>query len=636
MKNFSSINKQQGQVMLLAVVFFLSLSLTIVLGIAQPILKQVKISNDLIRSKQSFYLANGVLDDALYRVKNSKTVVDGETFIVAGYTTTISLTSTLNGKIIDATTNYNGIYRKMEAIVTTGQGAAFNYGIQAGAGGFNLSGGSRINGNVYANGPIVANNGVTITGTAISANSVSLGSDQANISPTPITTCTSSTCISFRNVAASQDIAQSFQVSSSSPLNSIQFYVKKIGAPSNITVRIVSDNSGSPGSTDLLSTDGTLLASQVTTSSFGWVTVTFPSALALYTGQTYWVVLDNSTQSSTNYYQIGANTSYSNGAAKIGAYGGSWTNTSPSGLDMYFNLYLGGLNGSIGGGTYVGAVNIGGDAWAHTVTGGSITGTNYCQTGSNNNKACTTTRTDPTTIGFPLSDAVIQDWKDEATTTTGWTYTGNLTIGYQGTTTTSLKKVSGNLTINGGGVATMGALEVTGDVSITGGGTLKVGPLLVDGDLDIGSTMVIKGTIYVKGNLTVSSGAGVSLDSSYGTNSGVIVTDGYIILSGGSSFAGSGQTGSFPMILTTSTCPTGPTCGGNAAIEINGGAGAVVLVAQDGTIDMNGGTSAKALTANLINVGSGASVTYDSGIADLNFSSGPSGGYDVSGWKEVQ
>jgi hypothetical protein len=308
---------------------------------------------------------------------------------------------------------------------------------------------------------------------------------------------------------------------------------------------------------------------------------------------------------------------------------------------MYFNLYLGGLNGSVGGGTYVGAVNVGsggiGDAWAHTVTGASVAGNLYCQTGSNNNKSCNTSKTDPSAVGFPLSDAIIQDWKDEATTTaSGWTYTGNLTIGYQGTTTTTLKKVVGNLTINGGGVATMGAMEVTGDVSITGGGTLKVGPLLVDGDLSIQSAMTIKGTIYVVGNINVSSGANVVLDSSYGTNSGVIISDGYIILSGGSSFAGSGQTGSFPMIVTTSVCPNGSGCGGNAAIEINGGAGAVVLVAQDGSIDMNGGTSARALTAHLINVSSGATVTYDSGIADLNFSSGPSGGWNVSSWKEVQ
>lgn len=593
-------NLQSGQAMLLAVLFFLAITTTIVLGTATPILKQVKISNDTLKSKTTYYLTEGALEDALYRLKNNKNIVSGDTVVVNGYTSTITITTTSSGKTIETLTNRNGIVRKMQAQVIQGVGTAFNYGLQTGVGGFTLSGGSTINGNVYSNGPIVATNGVTITGSAIAANSSALASDQSNITPTPISSCTTSTCISYRNVSASQDVAQSFRVSTTSPLNKIRFYVKKNGIPSDSIVRIVTDSGGSPSTNNILSINGTLLASQVS-GTFGWVDVVFADNPALDPDVTYWVVLDNNSQHPSNNYQIGANTSYANGVAKVGAYNGTWNNTSPAGLDMYFDIYLGGFYSTLGGGSYVGSVNIGtagiGDAWAHTVSGASVAGNLYCVSGTSNNKSCNTSRADPSPVGFPISEANIQEWKDQAEE--GWTYNGNLTIGYQGTTTGPLV-VNGNLIVNGGGLVTL------------------------------------TGTIWVKGNVTFSSGAGLRLSSAYGNSSGVLISDGYMTLTGGTAFSGSGQAGSYPLLLTTSSCPVGPSCAGNNALELSGGSGAVVLNAQEGTLRMSGGTSAKSLTAKEIIVDGGGSVTYEAGLANLNFSSGPSGGWNISSWKEVQ
>jgi cytoskeletal protein CcmA (bactofilin family) len=638
-KNTNSIAYNGGQVMLLLVMFFLTVSLTIVMGVAQPILKQVKGAQELVKSKQTYFVASGVLEDALYRTQANGTLTNGETFVVNGATTTISVTTTQNGKVIEATTNYNGLYRKMSAQMKTGQGASFNYGIQAGAGGVNISGNSTINGNVYSNGPIIGNGGSDITGTAVSANGPSLTSNQANTTPTPITTCSSSTCITFRNTATTQDVAQKFVVSADAPIRNIKFYVKKNGNPADITVRIVADNNGVPGTT-VVTSGGTLLSSLVSSSNFGWVDVIFSDNPTLYAGNTYWIVLDNGTQNVNNYYFIGANTNYAAGLAKVGQQGGTWNDTSPSGLDIYFELFTGGINGSIGGGTYPTALMVGfigvGDAWANTVSGTTVAGNLYCQTGTQNNKSCNTSRANPAAIGYPLSDANIQDWKDEAAVTGGWTYNGNLTIGYQGTTTSTLKHVNGNLTINGGGTAVFDGLEVNGDVQITGGGHLIAGPIKVNGNLNINSQVVIKGTVWVTGNISVSSGADVELHSSYGANSGVFVADGYITLNGGSEIEGSGQAGSYTMLVSTSNCPIAPSCAGNSAITISGGAGAVVLVAQNGRMTMSGGTSVKALTADEIYISGGSTVIYDSGIADLNFTSGPSGGWEISNWKEVQ
>ena len=68
----------KGAAMLIAVILFLFVSSTIVLGITAPILKQARISTDLVRSKESYYYAEGALEDAFYRIKNGKSISSGK------------------------------------------------------------------------------------------------------------------------------------------------------------------------------------------------------------------------------------------------------------------------------------------------------------------------------------------------------------------------------------------------------------------------------------------------------------------------------------------------------------------------------------------------------------------------------
>ncbi len=121
----------------------------------------------------------------------------------------------------------------------------------------------------------------------------------------------------------------------------------------------------------------------------------------------------------------------------------------------------------------------------------------------------------------------------------------------------------------------------------------------------------------------------MQLDPSYGAKDGTIVTDGYISLSGGSSFAGSGQSTSYPFLVTTSACPAAAGCSGNNAISLNGGAGTVALIAQNGNVSIAGGSALKAVTAKQITMSGGATLQYDSGLINANFSSGPGGSWGV-------
>jgi hypothetical protein len=546
-----------------------------------------------VASAQALSLAEAGIDKAIYEL-NQNTSFSGETYSMPGGMFVTSVVSVGSGKRITSTgyvpdqSDPDAVRIVAASADTGGTLAAFHYGVQVGNGGFIMNGGSVVNGSIYANGDIAATNGVIITGSAIAANPIATTTDQSNDTPTPIASCTSSTCITFGNANSTQDIAQSFQISSAVGLNNIAFYIKKNGSPANATVRIVNDAAGVPGTETLMSV--TLSAAAVT-AGFGWVTVTLPDTPVLDDGRTYWIVIDAASNAS-NYYTIGANTDYANGTGKIGRYSSSWSNTSPANLDIYFRLAIGGGTSMIGGDSYATGVTIGttgsDQAWAHTAKGATVSGPLYCQTSTYTNKTCDTSKPDPTPEPMPLSDNNIQDLKDEAAA--GGTYSGNYHIGWAGGTI-GPKKIDGNLLIDGGG------------------------------------TLTVSGTLWVTGSITVTGGGKVKLATSYGANDGAIVADGPVEISGGATFSGSGTSGSYPFLITTSACPTAPNCAGENAIELNGGAGTVALIAQNGTAEISGGSALKAVTAKQVRMTGGAVLTYDIGLVNANFSSGPSGSW---------
>ena len=137
----------------------------------------------------------------------------------------------------------------------------------------------------------------------------------------------------------------------------------------------------------------------------------------------------------------------------------------------------------------------------------------------------------------------------------------------------------------------------------------------------------MSGTLWVTGTITVTGGGKVRLAESYGANDGALVSDGYVSVGGGGTFAGSGTTGSYPFLITTSACPTEAGCNGNNAVTMAGGAGTVAIVAQNGTVSIGGGSALKAVTGKQIIMSGGASLVYDSGLINTNFSSGPGGSW---------
>jgi hypothetical protein len=658
-----------GYIMITATIFFIAISLTIIFGIVSPAIAQIKNASRSFVSRESYFLAEAGIENAIYQIKNGHT--PQSSLSINGENVGINITDIDGEKRIIATGAKNNTQRKVEARLVGDTGATFNNAIFSGNGGFNIIGGSTVVGSVYSNGDITGGGGGYVTQDATSATIISPSINQSNgtIFPAPHQ-------VTFGSNTAPQDIAQSFQVSTTTALTAIRIYIRKSTTAwmNDITLRLVTNNaSNNPSSTNIATVN--IPASSIPT-SFGYVAITLPTAPVLTPNTTYWIVLDTGSTYGERYTIGASSNTYDGGLIKVGTHSNSWSNTSPSGLDAYFDVIVGGDTGIVSG------ISVGRDAWAYNISNSNVSGVAYCQIGSNNNKSCNTGRTDPSPVGYPISDQNILSWKNGVTSAIspeisgGWTYSGNLTIGSNGTTTSTLKKVVGNLTLScnsdkpatfeslwvtgnlttGSGCTfnvgqlkvggnfivgfssiNTGATEIGGSVTISSGGILTTGPIKILTDLTVGSnSLSLKGTLWVVGKMLVQSGTTVRLHSSYGNQAGIILVDDRVDLGGGGNFLGSGQTGSYPILITLSNCTGSVSCGSKNAIELSGGTGAVLLIAQNGTVNMNGGTAAKALIGYTVKLSGGAIVTYDSNLSTLNFASGSSDASNIKLWKEVE
>ncbi len=506
----------------------------------------------------------------------------GESDVSAGedaFFTTDIADITSNLKTVTSIGSYPNIENPVATVIlkadiqTDTESASFHYGVQTGNGGFELGGNAYVDGNIYANGSVTGANNSYVTGDVWVAGGTAL---------TPAEEVTSNTLeYEFGRVSPALDIAQSFKLSAGASINKLSFYVRKVGSPSNVTVRILANNAGVPSKTVIA--NGTLAASSVTT-SFDWVDVSFSTPPALAANVTYWVSIDTSANAN-NYWVIGGlgNNGYGNG---VGMSSANWNASSPvwsdASRDFNFKVWTGGVVTSIDN------VDVLGEAHANTIANADISGDAYYQTIVNSNVggASYPGTPDPGPIEMPLSDATIVQWKSEAAN--GGTVTGDVV--YDGTSNAlGPKRITGNMTVKNG------------------------------------ASLTINGTLHVEGDLLLDNNAIVSLAAGYGASSGMIIVDGKVTVSNNVTFNGSGTPGSYVMILTTndSLDPNSP------AMLLSNNSDNSIFYASDGMISISANATLKEVTAFKLYLQNNAFVQYESGLANVNFSSGPGGGWSL-------
>jgi hypothetical protein len=258
---------------------------------------------------------------------------------------------------------------------------------------------------------------------------------------------------------------------------------------------------------------------------------------------------------------------------------------------------------SSGASGLISGTNISNDAKAHTIQNSSVGRDGYYTHLTNS----TVTRTkypnsaDPQSVGLPISQGTIDQW--EAWAEAGGTYNGNYSITDGAARTLGPLKINGNLTVSNNASLTMtGVIWVTGDINISNNGIVKLAP-------------------------------------SYGANSGMLIADsptnkstyGHVNVSNNAIMQGSGNPKSYVMVLSTNTGSTT----GDSAVEVGNNSDAVVYYATTGLVDISNNAHLRAVTGAGLNLSNNAEVTYDSGLADSNFSGGPGGSWQIKEWQVV-
>lgn len=571
--------KQPGQIIIIAIVL-----MAIIFAISVALLGyttiNVKSSRQTYAENQAYYLADAGLNKAIYQL-NQSSAYNGETDTQLGNGTFSVTVATIdsNTKRITATgyipnsTNPTSSETLKASVSITTADISFNNGVQVGAGGLTMGNGSAINGNVFSNGSI--SGGGTIAGDVVVAEGTPALPDQS--------WSTQTSDYPLGDVNSHQYDAQSFVPSGSGKLNKISVYIKKVGAPGDITVRIMSDNSGVPSKTILSNT--TISAALITT-SYGWIDATFSAQANLVAGTKYWIMLGTASNSNSNYFLWGldAGDGYASGT---GMHSSNWNAGNPvwssSNGDYDFQAYVGGVLTTLSGVTVQGNVHADGlsncsitkDAYYLSLSSCTVGGVTFPGTAA------------PGPASMPISHAQITQWETVA---------------------------------SGGGV-------LAGPYNING--TQTLGPVEINGDLTVtnGATLVLTGPVWVKGSITLSNNAIIKIDNSLGNAGTILMADnpsnesasGLVSVSNNVIISGNGNTNSFVLILSNSTSAS--------ALQISNNAAGAIFYAANGTAVLSNNAGGNQVTGYAVNMSNNSTVTYTTGLQSSLFSNGPGGSW---------
>ncbi|MBI2097185.1 MAG: hypothetical protein HYT40_03520 [Candidatus Sungbacteria bacterium] len=159
--------------------------------------------------------------------------------------------------------------------------------------------------------------------------------------------------------------------------------------------------------------------------------------------------------------------------------------------------------------------------------------------------------------------------------------------------------------------------------------SVSLGPKKINGNLILGNnvTLTVTGTLWVTGTIQFGNSDTIQLSSAYGALSGMIIVDGSVSIGNTVVLKGSGNAASYLMLLST--------YGPGTALSLGNSATGAIFYAPNGTLDIGNGLDLREATADGLIVGNNSTVTYETGLASVDFTSGPTANWVVKSWKEV-
>jgi len=602
--------------------FYLTfLIMVVMLGIAVSIFVlthgEQKILRNIIKSSQAYYVAESGIEDSIFRIIKEKKYEATNSLKVGEGTATISITSQDDKRIIKSTGEISQRIKSLETVLSTESATvAFYYGAQIDQGGLWLGANASVQGNIYSNGKMDGQgkgSGSKITGDAWVAGAVA---------PTPDQQWTvQNSDFPFGLKVGTEyylDTAQSFIPSTSTVLNIVSFYLKKVGNPPDQTVRILTNDSGHPSKTSLAS--GTLKSSKVT-SSYSWIDVSFDPPPNLTAGNTYWIMIDVSRDDSD--YWIWGKDNIDGYASGTGKYTKDWDKAgdiwkSANG-DLNFKIWMGGETP-----THIDRIWVSQDAHANTITDSWIDGDAYYQVIDSGtsvgpeslscpNSYCHPNSPDPATKDLPISYAQIQDWEKAACCDTG----------------SGCKPECVHA----------GNLDLLEDVSI--------GPMKIEGNLNFPSNstdnpVIITGPIWVTGKISASNNAGIKLKPGLDFGYPVIADNPSDQINGGkinlnnNVVTQDSDKGGRLLFASTNKSLVADDPAIHLYNNVNVGAPQSIVYSLQGLIVVENNAEFVEVTGYGIHLKNNAKIVYKEGLINSNFSSGPAGGWEVTDWKEVE
>jgi hypothetical protein len=253
-------------------------------------------------------------------------------------------------------------------------------------------------------------------------------------------------------------------------------------------------------------------------------------------------------------------------------------------------------------------INASSSIYSKTITNSLAGGSAYFKNISNTTVLGTSfsNSADQATSSMPISDAVIDQWKADA--------------------------------------EAAGVITTPCPYKITGSSVVTLGPIKINCDLEVSnsSTLYLGGMVWVKGNVTLSNSGTIQIAPSISGRTAAIIADdpanrssgSTIKISNSTSYLGSG-TNSYVMLVSRNT--SAQNGGGVKAIEVsNSVSGKLLVYAPHGEILLQNSASIKEVTGWRTRLQNSATVIYETGLANLIFTSGPSGGYQIGSWGEVE